>query len=261
LNSKGEIIGINTFKIEPSIYDQIFNGSNDVDGISLAISSESVKVFLEKNEPSVWEENRLINVTEEPLEPSKNNSTDVKEKLPAWVIVLIILGGLLLIFTILFIILYRHSKYRATHSGVSHGQRATNGLNNTIGPGYRKLGEMNIERYSAPVPPTYARKGSMIIRNGSMRGISVSIYNNETISVGRDSKQAQLTLSANYTGISRLHCTVGYDSEKNNYIVTDLSINGTYIDGNMRIDRDRPIIVAAGTIIVLAGNSCAILLQ
>jgi hypothetical protein len=64
-----------------------------------------------------------------------------------------------------------------------------------------------------------------------------------------------------YTRISRLHCTVSYNAEKKLYTVTDHSRNGTYIKGGNRLKKDKPTIVAPGTILSFADDRCSILLQ
>lgn len=66
--------------------------------------------------------------------------------------------------------------------------------------------------------------------NGMWQGAEFLNNSGETLTIGRDSKQCDIVISQNAQNISRKHCSVRYDYDREDYIVVDYSSNGTYID-------------------------------
>ncbi len=55
--------------------------------------------------------------------------------------------------------------------------------------------------------------------------------------------------------VSRCHCILSYNAERNTYILTDLSSNGTYLAGGQRLPKGFAAELAPGTEIFLAEPS------
>ena len=102
--------------------------------------------------------------------------------------------------------------------------------------------------------------GLIQITNGSMNGFMVPIKNKETLFLGKDPKFAQIVFSSDYKNVSRLHCTVMYDAKTNRYFVTDTSTNGTFLMGKQRLEKGKRTPVSANTMLILANESCTVLL-
>ena len=102
--------------------------------------------------------------------------------------------------------------------------------------------------------------GLIQITNGSMNGFMVPIKDKETLFLGKDPKFAQIVFSSDYKSVSRLHCTVMYDAKTNRYFVTDTSTNGTFLMGKKRLEKGKRTPVSANTMLILANESCTVLL-
>jgi serine/threonine protein kinase len=72
------------------------------------------------------------------------------------------------------------------------------------------------------------------IVSGLSAGNEVRIPDYGFISIGRDTKVADITLN-DFNKISRYHCLVGYDRSNNRFIVIDKSANGTFYSNGQRM--------------------------
>lgn len=86
---------------------------------------------------------------------------------------------------------------------------------------------------------------------GSNYGKSMDIANSGQVTIGRDPMACHIAMASE--GVSRQHCTVAYDKNSQQYIVTDYSSNGTYA-GNYKLPHGVPTMVAKGSILTL-GNT------
>lgn len=100
--------------------------------------------------------------------------------------------------------------------------------------------------------------GSFGIITGIMAGATFPIADGETLCIGRDTQTAQIILDKEYANISRQHCTISYSATANQYIVTDLSSNGTFFENKIRLEKGRPIAIAPGTVILLGDEKCSL---
>jgi hypothetical protein len=95
---------------------------------------------------------------------------------------------------------------------------------------------------------------------GSVRGIAgyytgyqFPLGDGESISIGRDSKLAQIVFadSEDSRKISRLHCTVSFSASRGVYTVTDKSSNGTFRADGSQLPPNTPAELSRGTAIYL----------
>ena len=103
--------------------------------------------------------------------------------------------------------------------------------------------------------------GTLRIAAGPMAGTIIPIHDGETLFIGRDATMSQIILDEGYTSISRRHCSITYYADAGEYIVTDLSSNGTFLEIRTRLERDVSVALKPGTVIFLADENCPILLQ
>lgn len=92
--------------------------------------------------------------------------------------------------------------------------------------------------------------GSVLGTCGIYSGSKLELKMNEQIMIGRDSNECNLIIVA--PKVSRKHCLVQYLGSAG-YKVTDFSSNGTFMSNGVRLPKNHPTIVPAGTIIQL-GN-------
>lgn len=99
------------------------------------------------------------------------------------------------------------------------------------------------------------------IVNGSMRGFSAPINSDEIIYIGKDPTVSNIVISKDYYKVSRLHCSVIFDSKFNKYFVTDTSRNGTSLADGTKLEMGKRTAVHPGSRIMLADDECIILLK
>lgn len=117
---------------------------------------------------------------------------------------------------------------------------------------YRLLNESNT---SMGYVKTVA--GKLIGIAGAYAGAEVALEADGII-LGRDATEAQLIIDS--PKISRRHCRIVYDRQKNQYYVTDYSTNGTFVD-NRRLAKGVVEILPAGTVVSLGDTKNSFRLQ
>lgn len=99
--------------------------------------------------------------------------------------------------------------------------------------------------------------GKLIGMAGAYAGAEVAL-DTDGIILGRDATEAQLIIDS--PKISRRHCRIVYDRQKNQYYVTDYSTNGTFVD-NRRLAKGVVEILPAGTVVSLGDTKNSFRLQ
>lgn len=112
--------------------------------------------------------------------------------------------------------------------------------------------EAGANRYPAPQPQPQVHSGaksSLIGIKGKYNGTRFEIGDGESVTFGREIQKCNIVFDEKDGTISRVHCTVKYVAAENAFYVTDLSSNGTFMDGNMKIGKTNTKKVEAGTVI------------
>ena len=94
--------------------------------------------------------------------------------------------------------------------------------------------------------------GSLICVSGSKLGQTIRLVPEQEIVVGRDEEVADLIVEL--PEVSRKHCAIIYHSEDDCYEITDYSLNGTYVDGNMRLVTGDTYQLKPGSIIAFGAD-------
>ncbi len=76
-------------------------------------------------------------------------------------------------------------------------------------------------------------KGYIVGRKGAYAGAVIAL-NGETVFFGRDPQRCQIVFDAAEYMISRVHCSVRYDQERQCFILENYSRNGTFLKGAVR---------------------------
>lgn len=112
--------------------------------------------------------------------------------------------------------------------------------------------EAGANRYPAPQPQPQVHSGaksSLIGIKGKYNGTRFEIGDGESVTFGREIQKCNIVFDEKDGTISRVHCTVKYVAAENAFYVTDLSSNGTFMDGNMKIGKTNTKKAEAGTVI------------
>lgn len=95
--------------------------------------------------------------------------------------------------------------------------------------------------------------GSLVGIKGDCAGYNFDLMPGEEIVIGKDAKVSSVVISTAYKEISRKHVSVLFSANKDRYIVTDYSSNGTWADGE-RLERGVPTELRRGTLLKLAND-------
>lgn len=93
--------------------------------------------------------------------------------------------------------------------------------------------------------------GSILGVNGTYAGCSFNINPGEEVVIGKDSSRCSIVIDQAYKEVSRRHVGVAYDASRGQYVVTDYSSNGTWVDGRKLVPGQRNY-CAAGAVLELA---------
>ncbi len=98
----------------------------------------------------------------------------------------------------------------------------------------------------------------VLVLDGAMKGVKIPIEEGSSLNVGKDPQMAQLVMDKTFLSVSRLHCTISFSSQINQYYVTDNSSNGTFKSDGTRLMKGQRTAVPRQTIIYLASDNCKI---
>jgi pSer/pThr/pTyr-binding forkhead associated (FHA) protein len=76
--------------------------------------------------------------------------------------------------------------------------------------------------------------------------------------LGRDASQCNILLKGEK--VSRVHCTIRYESAVKTYTVRDTSLNGVILDGRIRLTKNANISVKSGSLLMLGDTETEIML-
>jgi S1-C subfamily serine protease len=98
-------------------------------------------------------------------------------------------------------------------------------------------------------------KGYVVGRKGAYAGAVIAL-NGETVFFGRDPQRCQLVFDASESMISRVHCSVRYDEERQCFTLENYSRNGTFLAGGRRLDDGDAADLRSGDSFYLVSESC-----
>ena len=98
-------------------------------------------------------------------------------------------------------------------------------------------------------PPFVRSTGALVCSRGVFSGARFDLSRSPTVTIGRDARSCQIVFPKDMPGISRKHSLVRFSSSENCYYVTDVSRNGTFLAGGVRLPAGQPCKLARGTTI------------
>lgn len=94
---------------------------------------------------------------------------------------------------------------------------------------------------------------------GARQNDSYRLYHGKEVFIGRDASRNEIVV--NERTVSRQHCCIRFDLQKQCYYVKDLSANGTFLGNGQRISQEDWEEVGRDTLIYLSNDSCAFMLS
>ena len=91
-----------------------------------------------------------------------------------------------------------------------------------------------------------------------MAGMKIPLSHGEILTLGKNPTVCQVVFTSDYTGVSRMHCTVSYSSSSKKFFVTDSSSNGTYLASKRRLAKGKRTSINSGEMIYLCDERCTI---
>jgi hypothetical protein len=110
-----------------------------------------------------------------------------------------------------------------------------------------------------PAPKPVLPEGKIRILTGQYCNAELDVPENAEIILGREKAYCHLIFENEH--VSRKHCGVRYVRGTNSYMVTDYSLNGTYIKGGGKLPKDCPTALQRGTVLELGQSGEAFLLM
>lgn len=90
--------------------------------------------------------------------------------------------------------------------------------------------------------------------SGKYAGAVFDVSDGAAVMFGRSATDANIVFDQFETDISRKHCAVKYDAISDQFVVTDHSTNGTYLEDGTVLTPGQPTTVSKGSVIYLGKN-------
>lgn len=97
-------------------------------------------------------------------------------------------------------------------------------------------------------------KGIVVGVAGAYTDAKFDLVDGAELIFGRSPQDANIVFDQTATDVSRKHCSVRYDGRARQYVVTDYSTTGTYLENGTRLESGQPKQVACGTVIYLGST-------
>lgn len=97
-------------------------------------------------------------------------------------------------------------------------------------------------------------KGVVVGVAGAYTDAKFDLVDGAELIFGRSPQDANVVFDQLATDVSRKHCAVRFDGRSNQYLVTDYSSNGTFLENGTRLENGQPKQLARGTVIYLGSS-------
>ncbi|MCD8082484.1 MAG: FHA domain-containing protein [Clostridiales bacterium] len=117
-------------------------------------------------------------------------------------------------------------------------------------------------KYVAPTPvpsgaapaPVPQNRGVIVGIAGMYKDATFDLTDGTELVFGRSTQDCNIVFDQSATDVSRKHCVVRFDGRANQYVVTDYSSNGTYLESGSRLESGQPKQLTKGTVIYLGSS-------
>ncbi|MCD8121806.1 MAG: FHA domain-containing protein [Clostridiales bacterium] len=97
-------------------------------------------------------------------------------------------------------------------------------------------------------------RGVIVGTVGMYKDATFDLADGSELVFGRSTQEANIVFDQSATDVSRKHCVVRFDGRSNQYVVTDYSSNGTYLESGSRLESGQPKQLSRGTVIYLGSS-------
>ncbi len=119
---------------------------------------------------------------------------------------------------------------------------------------YGKYVEAPVDNGGVKKNAVPSNKGTIVGVAGSYRDATFDLVDGAELVFGRSPQEANIIFDQLATDVSRKHCAVRFDGRANQYVVTDYSSNGTYLENGTRLENGQPKTLSRGTVIYLGSS-------
>ena len=103
-------------------------------------------------------------------------------------------------------------------------------------------------------PKSLSADGVVVGIVGKYLNASFEMKDGTELIFGRDPKEANIVFDATAADVSRKHCSIRFDGKAQQYVVTDYSSTGTFLESGMRLEKFQPKTIAKGTVVYLGSS-------
>lgn len=103
-------------------------------------------------------------------------------------------------------------------------------------------------------PKALSADGVVAGLTGKYAGANFEMKDGTELVFGRDPNEANIIFDQTATDVSRKHCSVRFDGKAQQYVVTDFSSTGTFLESGIRLEKFQPKTIAKGTVIYLGAS-------
>lgn len=257
INSDGQIIGINTFKM---LGVDGINGSVQVDYLIEVLTRRGIpfKSAAAVSQPVIEEE---VVVIEEEEEEVVVTEEEEEEEDPNYLLIGGIgIGALLLLGIIIAVVMSGKKKTPSR----PFAPQASSGLPpsaprpvvppsiDTSAVTMAKTGGVSGATMARPEPAAGVTMAKSTAPRPVVKGVSghfagqtFELVNNSLI-IGRDPRSAQVVYPQSNEEVSRKHCVINYDHSSDKFTLEDSSSNGTFLASNQKLESGKPYYLNRG---------------
>ncbi|MBQ8502755.1 MAG: FHA domain-containing protein [Clostridia bacterium] len=107
----------------------------------------------------------------------------------------------------------------------------------------------------------YVFSGSVTCLSGEYANATFDIEPGQALNFGKDPSFSNIIFSATSKYVSRRHCTITFDSQREKYVIVDYSSNGTFIEGGVKLPKNEKVYVQRGAQVFLGNKSVCFILN
>lgn len=103
-------------------------------------------------------------------------------------------------------------------------------------------------------PRALSASGVIAGLTGKYAGANFEMKDGTELVFGRDPGEANIVFDQTATDVSRKHCAIRFDGKAQQYVVTDYSSGGTFLESGARLEQFQPKTLSKGTVIYLGAS-------
>lgn len=119
---------------------------------------------------------------------------------------------------------------------------------------YRKYVQRPADGPSRAIGNSASNTGVIVGVAGAYVNAKFDVVDGQELTFGRNPDYANIVFDSTASDVSKQHCSIRFDGKANQYVITDYSSTGTYLENGTRIESGQPKQLARGTTIYLGAS-------